>query len=58
MEVVGRLDCCNGRLHDYDIFFMDSNMTVVDSIYVAGQNGLRKTISTGKLMYQGAAGRP
>ena len=49
MEVVGRLDCCNGRLHDYDIYFMDSNMTVVDSIYVPGQNGNRKTISTGKL---------
>ena len=55
MEVVGRLDCCNGRLHDYDIYFMDSNMTVVDSIYVPGQNGLRKTISTGKLLFQSAA---
>lgn len=58
MEVVGRLDCCNGRLHDYDIYFMDSNMTVVDSIYVPGQNGNRKTISTGKLLCQDAAGRP
>ena len=36
------------RLHDYDIILMDSNMTLVDSIYVAGPNGNRKTISTGK----------
>ena len=41
------------RLHDYDIFLMDSNMTVVDSIYVAGHNGNRKTISTGKLLFEG-----
>lgn len=53
MEIVNRQDCCGGRLHDYDIFFMDSNMTVVDSIYVAGHNGKRKTISTGKLLFEG-----
>lgn len=47
MEIVNRL-IHGDRLHDYDIFFMDSNMTVVDSIYVAGQNGNRKTISAGK----------
>ena len=57
IEVVNRQDCCSHRLHDYDIFFMDSNMTVVDSIYVAGQNGNRKTISTGKLLWQVATGR-
>mmetsp|Transcript_704 Transcript_704/g.756 ORF Transcript_704/g.756 Transcript_704/m.756 type:complete len:883 (+) Transcript_704:915-3563(+) len=45
IEVVNRLNCCGGRLHDYTISFLDENEALVDSIFVAGHNGNRKTVT-------------
>ena len=47
MKIVNRLDCCGGRLRNFDIWFLDENKAIVDSIYTAGHNGDRKTFSTG-----------
>lgn len=47
LNIVNRQDCCGGRLHDFDIIFMDGNKTVVDTIHNAGGIGDRKTFSTG-----------
>ena len=48
MEIVNRLDCCGGRLHDFEISFYDGNMTEVDSIFNAGGIGDRKSYGVGK----------
>ena len=45
IEVVNRLDCCGGRLHDYTIDFLDEAMLEVDTILVPGGNGNSKTTS-------------
>ena len=45
IEVVNRLDCCGGRLHDYIIDFLDEALVEVDSIHVPGSNGNKKTLS-------------
>ena len=50
IEVVNRLDCCGGRLHDYIIDFFDDNDVQVHSKLVAGQNGNRKTLSIDQVM--------
>ena len=49
MNIMNRLDCCGGRLNDFDIWFLDENKEVVDSIFNSGPNGERKTFSTGEL---------
>jgi hypothetical protein len=46
MKIVNRLDCCGGRLRNFDIWFLDEHKAIVDSIYTAGHNGDRKTFST------------
>mmetsp|Transcript_27531 Transcript_27531/g.45154 ORF Transcript_27531/g.45154 Transcript_27531/m.45154 type:complete len:385 (-) Transcript_27531:31-1185(-) len=46
MNIVNRLDCCGGRLHDFDIWFLDEEKDVVDSIFSSGHMGSRKTFST------------
>jgi len=45
IEVVNRLNCCGGRLKDYTISFLDENEDLVDSIFAAGHNGNRKTVT-------------
>jgi len=46
MKIVNRLDCCGGRLHDFDITFLNETKGVVKSMYNAGGIGNRKTYST------------
>lgn len=54
IEVVNRLNCCGGRLHDYTIGFYDDAEALIDSKFVPGGNGNRKTVSIGK--YRGYRG--
>ena len=48
IEIVNRLDCCGGRLHDFTISFHDETKTQIDSIFNAGGIGNRKTFPVGK----------
>ena len=43
IRIVNRLDCCGGRLHDFDVWFLDQAKEVVDSIYNAGGLGNEQT---------------
>lgn len=47
VNMVNRQDCCGGRLHDFDILFLDGDMNVVESIFNSGGLGNHKTFNTG-----------
>ena len=48
IEIVNRLDCCGGRLHDFIISFHDEAKAQIDSIFNAGGIGSRRTFPVGK----------
>ena len=52
IEVVNRLNCCGGRLHDYTMGFYDDAEALIDSKFVPGGNGNRKTVPIGECMSQ------
>lgn len=50
LKIVNRLDCCGGRLHDFDIWFLDENKNVTDSIFNPGTFS-RKTLGVRKFTF-------
>jgi hypothetical protein len=47
LKIVNRLDCCGGRLHDFDIKFLDESRNEVKLIQNPGQIGSMKTWDAG-----------